>query len=135
MEIFTGWPRWTITGPASVRAAAPDAERAASTAATSASGTTERSDKVFPPGIRARPPPVGLRTDRRQEATRTRPPHEGLEVVGERAREVLLRARAEDGATHFAPCEEHHRRQREDAVAVRDAGVLVDVDLHELDGL
>src|SRR3954452_7285433 len=135
MEIFTGWPRWTITGPASVRAAAPDAERAASTAAASASGTTERSDKVSPQGFVPVRPRSGLRSDRRQEATRTRPPHEGLEVVGEGAREVLLRARAEHGAAHFAAREEHHRRQREDAVAIRDAGVLVDVDLHELDGL
>ena len=82
--------------------------------------TTERSDKGFPQGFVPGRPRSGLRSDRRHETVRARPPPEGLEVVGERLREVLLRPRAEHGATGLAALEEHHRRQREDAVAVGD---------------
>src|SRR5205807_4876566 len=47
--------------------------------------------------------------------------------------EVLLRARAVDGLARLTVCEEHHRGQREHAVGLRGARVLVDVELYELD--
>src|SRR5215813_6792477 len=56
----------------------------------------------------------------------------GGSYESELALEVALRARADRGGGRLAVLEEDHRRDRHDPVAAREALVLVDVHLHEL---